>query len=115
MGSEETLLAIDAEAVEASRAETLSEAHLQLIVETFQALADPTRARILYALTLHPLCVRDLAILVGVSGRASRISFAFYGTAVWSNHDAKETLSITLSMITMWLLSSKRLITMSIM
>lgn len=67
MTKEETLVAIDAGAVEAARAEALPEAHLLLVVETFQALADPTRARILYALTRRPLCVRDLAILVGVS------------------------------------------------
>jgi len=67
MMKEETLQAIDAAAVEASRAEALPEAHLHMIVETFQALADPTRARILYALTMRPMCVRDLAILVGVS------------------------------------------------
>lgn len=67
MGSEEILVAIDAEAVEAARAEALEEPHLQMIVETFQALADPTRARILYALIQRPMCVRDLAILVGVS------------------------------------------------
>lgn len=67
MRSEETLQAIDAEAVEASRVEALPEAHLYMIVETFQALADPTRAWILYALTKRPMCVRDLAILVGVS------------------------------------------------
>jgi DNA-binding transcriptional ArsR family regulator len=67
MMKEETLQAIDAEAVKASRIEALPEAHLNMIVETFQALADPTRARILYALTMRPMCVRDLAILVGVS------------------------------------------------
>jgi ArsR family transcriptional regulator, lead/cadmium/zinc/bismuth-responsive transcriptional repressor len=67
MRSEEALQAIDAEAVEASRVEALPEAHLHMIVEIFQALADPTRARILYALTMRPMCVRDLAILVGVS------------------------------------------------
>lgn len=72
MTTEEVLTAINAEAVEASRAEALPEAHLQMIVETFQALADPTRARILYALIGRPMCVRDLAILVGVS--ASGIS-----------------------------------------
>jgi DNA-binding transcriptional ArsR family regulator len=67
MVKQETLQAIDAEAVEASRVEALPEEHLHMIVETFQALADPTRARILYALTMRPMCVRDLAILVGVS------------------------------------------------
>jgi DNA-binding transcriptional ArsR family regulator len=67
MTQEEVLMAIDAEAVEAARAEALPEAHLQMIVETFQSLADPTRARILYALIRRPMCVRDLALLVGVS------------------------------------------------
>ena len=67
MAKEDVLIAIDVEAVEAARAEELPEAHLLLLVETFQALADPTRARILYALIQRPMCVRDLAILVGVS------------------------------------------------
>src|SRR5260370_21578225 len=72
MEKEDVLIAIDPETVEAARAEALPEAHLLLLVETFQALADPTRARILYALIQRPMCVRDLAILVGVS--ASGIS-----------------------------------------
>ena len=64
---EDVLVAIDGEALEAAQAAALPEAHLLLLVETFQALADLTRARILYALIGRPLCVRDLAILVGVS------------------------------------------------
>jgi ArsR family transcriptional regulator, lead/cadmium/zinc/bismuth-responsive transcriptional repressor len=67
LSKEGVLTAIDAEAVEAARAAALPEAHLLLLVETFQALADLTRARILHALLQGPLCVRDLAILVGVS------------------------------------------------
>jgi DNA-binding transcriptional ArsR family regulator len=67
VAKEGVLTAIDAEAVEAARAAALPEAHLLLLVETFQALADQTRVRILYALLQGPLCVRDLAILVGVS------------------------------------------------
>jgi ArsR family transcriptional regulator len=43
---------------------------LERVVEAFGALADPTRAKILYALVRRPLCVRDLAILVGVSESA---------------------------------------------
>ena len=70
MAKEDVLNAIDAVAVEAARAAALPESHLLLLVETFQALADPTRARMLYALTQRPLCVRDLAILVGVSESA---------------------------------------------
>jgi DNA-binding transcriptional ArsR family regulator len=67
LSKDDLLVAIDGEAVEAARAAALSEAHLLLLVETFQALADQTRVRILYALLQRPLCVRDLAILVGVS------------------------------------------------
>jgi DNA-binding transcriptional ArsR family regulator len=70
MTKEDVLIAIDAEAVQAARAAALTEAHLLLIVETFEALANQTRARILYALIQRPLCVRDLAILVGVSESA---------------------------------------------
>jgi ArsR family transcriptional regulator, lead/cadmium/zinc/bismuth-responsive transcriptional repressor len=43
---------------------------LGIVVDTFKALGDSTRAKILYALTRRPLCVRDLAILVGVSESA---------------------------------------------
>lgn len=67
MAKGEVLIAIDAEAVRAAQAAALPEPHLLLIIETFEALADPTRARILYALIQQPLCVRDLAILVGIS------------------------------------------------
>ena len=70
MAKEEIRIAIDAEAVQAARAAALPEAHLLLLVETFEALADLTRARILYALIQQPLCVRDLAILVGISASA---------------------------------------------
>ncbi len=47
-----------------------SEALITVVVSTFQALSDPTRLKILYALTKRPCCVRDLAILVGVSESA---------------------------------------------
>jgi DNA-binding transcriptional ArsR family regulator len=68
--TEATLIPIHPEAVEQARAQALSEEQLRLMVDTFQALADVTRARILYALMQQPLCVRDLAVLVGVSESA---------------------------------------------
>ncbi len=71
------LIAIDVEAVQAAREAALSEAHLLLLVDTFQALADATRARMLYALTQRRLCVRDLAILVGVSESAASHQLRF--------------------------------------
>lgn len=64
------LIPIHPEAVAAAQAAALPEEHLQLMVEAFEALADMTRARILYALVQQPLCVRDLAILTGVSESA---------------------------------------------
>lgn len=70
MTHEDTLTAIDPVAVAAAQATAPSEALLTLVVEAFQGLADPTRARILYALTRRSLCVRDLAIVAGVSESA---------------------------------------------
>lgn len=67
MAKEAMHLPIDAEALQAARTAALPDAHLLFIVETFEALADPTRVRILHALIERPLCVRDLAILVGIS------------------------------------------------
>ena len=61
---------IDAPAVAAAQAAALPDEILQLMVGLFSALADPTRARILYALAERPLCVRDLAILTDVSESA---------------------------------------------
>ena len=61
---------IDPEAVAEVQAGAPAEELLAVIVETFQALADPTRARILYALLRRSLCVRDLAIVTGVSESA---------------------------------------------
>ncbi len=46
------------------------DALLAIVVETFEALADPTRARLLYALRKRSLCVRDLAAVTGVSESA---------------------------------------------
>ena len=62
--------AVDPEAVAAARAILPLDGQLRLVVEMFGALADPTRARILYALTPGERCVRDLAVLVGVSESA---------------------------------------------
>jgi ArsR family transcriptional regulator, lead/cadmium/zinc/bismuth-responsive transcriptional repressor len=61
------LAPIDLAAVEHAKAALPADGLLTLVVEAFQALADPTRARMLYALAAGPLCVRDLAILVGIS------------------------------------------------
>jgi ArsR family transcriptional regulator len=63
---------IDPDAVAEAREALPDDRSLASVVDTFRALANPTRARILYALTRGrgPLCVRDLAILVGLSESA---------------------------------------------
>jgi ArsR family transcriptional regulator len=61
---------IDPQAVAEVRDAAPPDDVLALVVEAFGALADPTRARILYALIRRPLCVRDLAHVVGVSESA---------------------------------------------
>jgi DNA-binding transcriptional ArsR family regulator len=44
---------------------------VEALAETFRALGDPTRVRILDALAAGELCVRDIASLVGVSESAA--------------------------------------------
>ena len=65
-----TVQPIDPKAVAAVQAAAPPDDLLDLVVAAFQGLADPTRARILYALVQRPLCVRDLAIVAGVSESA---------------------------------------------
>ena len=61
---------IDPDALALARAAAPDDVILGGVVAAFQLLADVTRARILYALARTPLCVRDLALLVGVSESA---------------------------------------------
>jgi ArsR family transcriptional regulator, lead/cadmium/zinc/bismuth-responsive transcriptional repressor len=64
------LVAIDSEAVDECQAALPEEHILELMVQAFDALADTSRAKILYALIRRPLCVRDLAITIGSSESA---------------------------------------------
>lgn len=64
------LKAIDPAGVAGAHRAALPEHLLTLVVGTFEALADPTRARILYALQKRSLCVRDLAMVAEVSESA---------------------------------------------
>lgn len=56
--------------LEAVRARLLSGLPLQAVSEIFKLLADPTRVRILDALSHGERCVCDLAALVGISESA---------------------------------------------
>lgn len=50
--------------------EILSVAQAQRLAETFGVLGDPTRIRIVHALSLSELCTSDLAGVVGMSESA---------------------------------------------
>ena len=61
---------IDPERVAALQSSAPSDELIAVVAGTFQALGDPTRLRMLYALSKRSCCVRDLAILAGVSESA---------------------------------------------
>lgn len=62
---------IHQEAVAQARRALPDSETMQQVAATFQILADPTRARIVYALTVTELCVCDVAAVVGLSVSAA--------------------------------------------
>lgn len=52
------------------RARLMAEPTVQSLADTFRALGDPTRVRMLDALSQHELCVCELAMVVGLSESA---------------------------------------------
>jgi ArsR family transcriptional regulator, lead/cadmium/zinc/bismuth-responsive transcriptional repressor len=58
---------IDPQRVERAREHLLGDETYVDLAETFRALADSTRAKIVHILANHALCVCDLAQVVGVS------------------------------------------------
>lgn len=58
---------INPQRVERARARALADEAYVDLAETFRALGDSTRIKIVYALADQPLCVCDLAQVVGVS------------------------------------------------
>lgn len=61
---------INPDSVEQAQTFMPQERLLDVVVECFKALGDNTRTKILYALREHSLCVRDLAVLIGISESA---------------------------------------------
>lgn len=59
--------AVDPQRVHAAQDRLLDDAAYVDLAETFRALADSTRAKIVHAIADQPLCVCDLAQVVGVS------------------------------------------------
>jgi DNA-binding transcriptional ArsR family regulator len=63
-------LIVDDAAVARATAAMPGDRGLKALCDIFNALADPTRLRILQALATEPLCVCDLAAVTGVSPSA---------------------------------------------
>ena len=61
---------VDARKVTSVRRKMHSAAAVQLLAETFRVLGDPTRVKIVFALSKEELCVCDLATIVGASQSA---------------------------------------------
>lgn len=61
---------LDAEALDRVRSRLLPPADVSAVAEMFKLLGDPTRVRLLDALTSGERCVCDLASLVGLSESA---------------------------------------------
>lgn len=62
-----TVSPVDAERVAAVRCQMVPHSVFVALAETFQAMGDPTRVKLLFALSRAELCVCDLATLLGVS------------------------------------------------
>ncbi len=58
------------ESVRKGREHLLPVGEYQALAETFQALSDPSRAKIVYSLLEQELCTCDIAAIVGVSESA---------------------------------------------
>lgn len=61
---------VDARKVTNVRRKMYSPAAVQLLADTFRVLGDPTRVKIVFALSKEELCVCDLATIVGASQSA---------------------------------------------
>ena len=64
------LTAIDPDVVKELQTEAPADELIIVLSEMFHVLGDPTRLKILYLLRKRPCCVRDLAILIGISESA---------------------------------------------
>ena len=62
---------IEKEKVKSVRNKMKTERSFHYLAETFKALSDPTRTKIIYALSQEDaLCVRDIAVVVGTTNSA---------------------------------------------
>lgn len=66
----EKVVFIDAASARAARTAMPGDRMVRALAETFSALSDPTRVRIISALAGQELCVFDLSRLLGLTGSA---------------------------------------------
>ena len=68
--AKEKLVYIDAAGVRAARTDMPGDRMVKALAETFRALSDPTRVRIISVLSGQELCVFDLSRMLGITGSA---------------------------------------------
>ena len=65
------ILCVEKEKVNSVKTKMKSEKFFHYLAETFKAMSDPTRTKIIYALGQeNELCVRDIAIIIGTTDSA---------------------------------------------
>ena len=65
------ILCVEKEKVSSVKTKMKSENFFHSLAETFKAMSDPTRTKIIYALCQEDsLCVRDIAVIIGTSDSA---------------------------------------------
>ncbi len=85
--------------------EQLSDSVVEGLSETFKALADPTRIRILYNLSMRELCVCDLAEVLGMNQSAVSHQLRYLkvlrlvknrrvGNTIYYRHDDAHTMGL---------------------
>lgn len=74
---------IHPDAIQAARASLLPDSTLTNLSETFSALGDSNRMKILFALAATELCVCDLATVVGISESAVSQHLRLLRTLRW--------------------------------
>jgi DNA-binding transcriptional ArsR family regulator len=85
--------------------EQLSDSVVESVSETFKALADPTRIRILYNLSKRELCVCDLAEVLGMTQSAISHQLRYLkalrlvknrrdGNTIYYRHDDAHTMGL---------------------
>src|SRR5712692_1225649 len=89
------LTIVDLERVRRVQSRLTNERTLQLLAETFAALADTTRLRIIEALAQEELCVGDLSSALGLSQSCTSHHLRTLATCGWSSTGARGGSSTT--------------------